>query len=157
MYWSAWSTEGNLQDGQIVRTSMDGISSTTLFDNRSVVWPNALALDHQRQQLYWIDALRDTLSKSESDGLNHQTILEFNRTSFMSRWHVFGMDYFNDSLYFGEQLSDSVLSLSVGSPNSTLTTLVSQLTQDPGSVRIVDLLRQPVGQSEYHFFVCLKI
>ena len=139
--------DGSRQDGRIVRTSMDGISSMILFDNRSVTWPNGLALDYQTWSLYWIDASKDVISKSDADGLNSQNILELNRTSLIRRWHGFGLEFYNDNLYFGEWFSDSVLSFNVISSKSTLT-IMTQTNYDIGSLRVLDLLRQPAGESE---------
>ncbi len=154
MYWSAWSDEGNLEDGQIVRTSMDGrmSTSTVLFDNSQVVWPNGLTLDYQTQTLYWVDAQADTVSKSRADGTNRQVILELKETDIVdkTKWHAFGVDYFNDILYFGNWFNDSVFSFNVNSPTSTLKR-VAQLNTDPGSMHVIDLQRQPTGESELCF------
>ena len=145
MYWSAWSREANHLDGQIVRTSMDGSGTTTLFNNRDVVWPNALALDYQSETLYWVDALKDTISKSQVDGSNRQLILDLNSTNFLEAWHTFGLDYFNDDIYFGDWLNDSVLTLNINSPNATLTR-VRQTNHDLGTIHVVDPLRQPARE-----------
>lgn len=147
MYWSAWGVDGSRQDGQIVRTSMDGIISMILFDNRSVTWPSGLTLDYQTRSLYWIDASKDVILKSDADGLNYQNILELNKTFFLRRWHGFGLEYFNDNLYFGEWFSDTVLSFNVISPNHTLTRVI-EANHDTGSLHVLDLLRQPAGESE---------
>ena len=149
MYWSAWSDEANQQDGQIVRTSMDGrvSTSTVLFDSSQVVWPNGLSLDLQSQTLYWVDALKDTVSKSRADGSHQQVLLELNSTDIAEKWHSFGVDYFKGQLYFGNWLNDSVFSLNVNSPSSTLVR-VAQLTTDPGSLHVVDPQRQPAGDSK---------
>lgn len=163
MYWSAWSTDQ--QDSRIVRTSMDGIGSTTLFDNRTVAWPNALALDYDTQTLYWIDGLKNTISKSDANGLNNQVILELNATNFHSQWHPFGMDFFNGYIYFGNRFNDSILTLEVGSPNSSLA-LVKSLHFNPGEIHVVHLGRQPITTLSkffgitlgslyaYNFFLC---
>ena len=148
MYWSAWSEAGNQQDGQIVRTSMDGTGSTKLFDSSQVVWPNALALDYQSQTLYFIDALKDTISRSRVDGSNHEVILDLNNTGFIRRWHSFGLDYFNDDLYFGDWFDDSILTFNVNSPGNTLLR-VMQTDHDVGDIRVVDPLRQPAGESKF--------
>ena len=125
---------------------MDGRSSATLFDSTSVVRPLALALDYEGHTLYWIDALKNTISKSEADGFNHQIILELNRTFLQETWDVFGLDYFNGFLYFGDWHSDSVFALNVNRPNSSLRRL-TQLDQHPGSIRVVNLQRQQARES----------
>ena len=148
IYWSAWSMEGNLQDGQIVRTSMDGLNSTVLFDSATVVRPNTLTLDYQTQTLYWIDALTDVVSKSGTDGSNYQDILELNKTGLFTRAQSFGLEFFKGHLYFGEWFSDSVFSLNVSSPGSTLKQVI-EASHDPGSIHVEDLERQPPGESKW--------
>ncbi len=149
MYWSAWTGGANQEDGQIVRTSMDGRknTSTVLLDNSQVVWPNGLSLDHETQTLYWVDALKDTVSKSRADGTNREVILELNNTNIVNKWHAFGADYFNDDLYFGNWFNDSVFAINVNSPNSTLRRVI-QTKHDPGTIHVVDPQKQPSGESE---------
>ena len=130
---------------------MDGRSSTSrvMFDSSQVVWPNGLSLDLQSQTLYWVDALTDTVSKSRADGTARQVILDLNSTDIVQKWHTFGVDYFNDDLYFGNWFNDSLFAINVNSPRTTLTRVI-ETKHDTGTVHVVDPTKQPAGESKYY-------
>jgi low density lipoprotein receptor-related protein 5/6 len=51
MFWSDW----NEKDPKIERAALDGSSRIRLID-KELGWPNGIALDLERDKIYWCDA-----------------------------------------------------------------------------------------------------
>ena len=131
MYWTAWQ---NQTDGNVFMASMDGQNLSLLFPNGLISQPNGLALDHDTDTLYLIDAQLDVIAQSGVYGLNF-TILRhlINKSiTMISGQH---MDFFRGKLYFGDGFEDTVYSFDV---NTKTLAVVAELSRDPGNVRVVD-------------------
>ena len=61
MYFSDWAEDIDKQDKAKIESSyMDGTNRTTIMDN-SILWPNGLSLDLDKNRLYFCDAFYDTI------------------------------------------------------------------------------------------------
>ena len=124
---------------------MDGQRSQVLFDNSTVEWPNAMTLDYSMETLYWIDARKDVVSMSRTDGSGHRVIQQLvNET--ITRAHAYGIEFFRDELYWGEWFEDTVYRLTSGAPEGSVVA-VRDVRTDPGGIHVVNLERQPLGTS----------
>ncbi|KAH3811419.1 hypothetical protein DPMN_139829 [Dreissena polymorpha] len=67
-----WSDVGSFS--KIERSSLTGNGRKTIISHRKNAYPIALDVDIASSKLYWVDALRDTVERSNLDGKEHTTI-----------------------------------------------------------------------------------
>lgn len=71
LYFTDWGRFGN--SGKIYRTTMAGnLKKVIIGDN--LTQPSGLAIDYDDKKLYWTDALREKIERSDLDG-NNRTVL----------------------------------------------------------------------------------
>lgn len=68
MFYSEWDRPANIS-----RAYLDG-SNLMVFRGVLLGWPNGLAIDFQKDRLYWCDALLDHIQHANLDGTDVQTI-----------------------------------------------------------------------------------
>ena len=158
LYWSEYSSDSDyINTAKIVRMSMDGTNSVILFDNRTVNWPNGLALDYESNTLYWIDThlSRRYIGKSRTDGSGF-TIIK-NLTNYAQSFpHAFAMEYHRGYLYWSDWLNDAIFSLRENDPQGTVMR-VQHLNSDPGGIQVVDAITQPTERSKMIFNIIDQI
>ena len=74
-------------------------------------WPNEIAIDYSRQNVYWSDAWDGTIKGMEFDGDNQRNILE-------NLKHPFGVAYHSDQLYWSQWTDNAVYSVSLLPPST---------------------------------------
>ncbi len=136
--------------------SMDGSTSTVLFDNRTVIWPDGLTLDYETETLYWIDAKNDYIGKSKTDGSDFVTVQNLTNDTVRSV-HAFAIDFHDGHLFWTDWLTDSLFTLRDGAPEGSVE-LVNKLGNDPCEIHIIDSRRQPMPDASHQSkLVSLKI
>jgi len=78
-----------------MRASMDGSSSIAIV-SEDIKWPNALAVDHGRNRLYWTDAYHDKIETSSLTGSDRQLVNMDNVD------HPFSMEVFGDFIFWSD-------------------------------------------------------
>lgn len=73
MYWTNWGNHPKIE-----RAGMDGSHRRVLF-SKDLMWPNGLAIDHDKNRLYWVDGGTKVIEYSKLDGTG-RTILKGNVT-----------------------------------------------------------------------------
>lgn len=68
MYWTDWGTHARIE-----RAYMSGVGRTQIVSS-SLRWPNGLAIDFAEHKLYWTDAGRDRIERSNMDGSYRQVL-----------------------------------------------------------------------------------
>lgn len=63
IYWTNWNTK----NPSIQRAYLSGFGVHSIIDT-NIRMPNALALDHRAQKLYWSDARLDKVERCNLDG-----------------------------------------------------------------------------------------
>ena len=94
MYWTILG-----RSERIEKSSMNGENRTVLHDTGLYI-PSAIAVDHERQLLYWVDSLYYyddlILESSGVDGSNRRTLLRY-----YYHFHVgFGLAVMDNRLYY---------------------------------------------------------
>ena len=118
---------------------MDGNISTVLH-NTSLEWPNALTLDIDNQNLYWIDGILDQIETSTVDGCGRKVLTKQN----ISR--PFAVSYFRNQLYWSDWSRNTIRTVSLNMPNSvTFVNSDNRLVDDPVGIEVVTAARQPQG------------
>ena len=78
LYWTNW----NKDSPSIQRANLDGEKLETIIST-DIKTPNAIALDHKGQYLFWADALLDKIERARFDGSERKVcVSEDNQISF---------------------------------------------------------------------------
>lgn len=89
MFWTDW----NEKRPKIERSNLDGTERTALII-KDIVWPNGIALDLEREKIYWCDAKTDKIEVANMDGTDRREIITDNLP------HLFGLSLLGDYLYW---------------------------------------------------------
>ena len=68
MYWSDWG-----KTPKIERAGMNGSNRKILF-SKDLIWPNGLAIDHEKSRIYWVDGGTKAIEYSRLDGSGRTTL-----------------------------------------------------------------------------------
>ena len=88
MFWSDW---GKIP--RIERAWLDGRLREVIIDTE-LVWPNGIALDTDRQKLYWCDAKMDRIEMANVDGSDRVVV------SDQDLPHPFGFSLLGEFIYW---------------------------------------------------------
>ncbi|CAI2303826.1 unnamed protein product [Caenorhabditis sp. 36 PRJEB53466] len=91
LFWTDWGTSAH-----VGRMNMDGSDVQVILQDRTIRWPNALAVDAPAQRLYFGDAHRDYIASCNYDGTKRRMVL---RNSVR---HIFALAIFEDFLYWSD-------------------------------------------------------
>ncbi|XP_015909717.1 low-density lipoprotein receptor-related protein 2 isoform X1 [Parasteatoda tepidariorum] len=72
MYYTDWGRFGNT--GKIYKATMAGNNKIAIHET-NLTQPSGLALDYDEQKLYWTDALREKIERSDLDGQNREVLV----------------------------------------------------------------------------------
>ncbi|CAL2029386.1 unnamed protein product [Caenorhabditis brenneri] len=91
LFWTDWGASAH-----IGRMNMDGTDEQVILEDRTIRWPNALAVDAPAQRLYFGDAHRDYIASCNYDGTKRRMVL---RSSVR---HIFALAVFEDYIYWSD-------------------------------------------------------
>lgn len=72
LFFTDWGKFGT--SGKIVRTTMAGSLRRVIIDN-NLAQPSGLAIDYDNRMLYWTDAVREKIERSNFDGKNREVLV----------------------------------------------------------------------------------
>ncbi|XP_013773508.1 low-density lipoprotein receptor-related protein 2-like isoform X2 [Limulus polyphemus] len=72
MYYTDWGRFGNT--GKIYRATMAGNQKKAIVED-SLIQPSGLTIDYEDKKLYWTDALREKIERSDLNGTNRETLV----------------------------------------------------------------------------------
>lgn len=72
LFFTDWGKFGTT--GKIVRTTMAGSLKKVIIDS-NLAQPSGLALDYEGRMLYWTDAVREKIERSDFDGKNREVLI----------------------------------------------------------------------------------
>ncbi|XP_070148921.1 low-density lipoprotein receptor-related protein 2 [Polyergus mexicanus] len=99
IFFSEWDRPANIS-----RAHADG-SNLIVFRNLTLGWPNGLAIDFNKDRLYWCDALLDHVQHSNLDGTDVRTV-----NSRLIR-HPFSIAIHEDWMYITDWRLDAIIRL----------------------------------------------
>uniref|UniRef100_A0A8R1DKK5 EGF-like domain-containing protein n=1 Tax=Caenorhabditis japonica TaxID=281687 RepID=A0A8R1DKK5_CAEJA len=91
LFWTDWGASAH-----IGRMNMDGSQEQVILQDRTIRWPNALAVDAPAQRLYFGDAHRDFIASCNYDGSKRRMVL---RNAVR---HIFALAIFEDFVYWSD-------------------------------------------------------
>ncbi|XP_052873130.1 low-density lipoprotein receptor-related protein 6 [Anopheles cruzii] len=99
MIWTDWG-----ESPKIERASMDGDpQSRTVLVNDRIFWPNGLAVDLERELIYWVDGNQRFLDVMDLDGSNRRTLvrnLDYPYSLTFTASFLFWTDWKNGTLHY---------------------------------------------------------
>nr|XP_022902920.1 low-density lipoprotein receptor-related protein 2 [Onthophagus taurus] len=72
LFYTDWGKFGT--HGKIIRTTMAGSLKKVIID-KNLAQPSGLAIDYEDQMLYWTDAVREKIERSDLDGKNREILI----------------------------------------------------------------------------------
>ena len=90
MYWTDWGSHAKIE-----KADMSGQQRLVLV-NSSLLWPNGLTLDQEKNRLYWVDAKYDKLEYLHLNSKQRVTLIDSSATLP----HPFGLTLLGDFLYW---------------------------------------------------------
>ena len=96
MFWSDWGDKPH-----IGRANMDGTDSRMIITD-NLGWPNALAVSHATEEIFFGDAREDFIAVANLDGSNIRTILSRAATPAAKLHHIFALSVFEDYVYWSD-------------------------------------------------------
>ncbi|KAK0162271.1 hypothetical protein PV327_008621 [Microctonus hyperodae] len=103
LYFTDWGRFGT--SGKIFRTTMAGSLKRAII-TKDLSQPSGLAIDYEEHMLYWTDAVREKIERSDLNGMNREvlvsaTIYPFAITVFRS--HIYWTDFQLRGIYRAEK------------------------------------------------------
>lgn len=144
LFFTDWGKFGTA--GKIIRTTMAGSLRKIIID-KNLAQPSGLAIDYDDQMLYWTDAVREKIERSDLNGQNRQvlvsaTIYPFSITVFGN--YIYWTDLQLRGVYRAEKhtganmiemvkrLEDSPRDIQIYSPKRQLCTVNACLINNGG-------------------------
>lgn len=90
MYFTDWGRYGNT--GKIYRSTMAGNDKKAIVEE-NLTQPSGLAIDYEEKKLYWTDALREKIERSDLDGKNREVLVS-------ATIYPFAITVFNNYIYW---------------------------------------------------------
>lgn len=126
LFWTDWGASAH-----IGRMDMDGSNEQVILQDRTIRWPNALAVDAPAQRLYFGDAHRDYIASCNYDGSKRRMVLR-NHVR-----HIFALAVFEDYIYWSDWHNHTI-------------ERVHKITGDHRKVLIQDKHYRPMGFKIVH-------
>lgn len=89
LFWTDWSEKFP----KIERSTLDGNNRIVLV-SENLGWANGLALDMDKERIYWCDAKSDKIEHAKFDGTDRMVLIDDNIP------HTFGLSILGDYLYW---------------------------------------------------------
>lgn len=129
LFYTDWGKFGT--SGKILRTTMAGSLKKVIVD-KNLAQPSGLAIDFDERMLYWTDAVREKIERSDLEGKNREvlvaaTIYPFSITVFGQ--YIYWTDLqlrgvYRAEKHTGANMIEMVLSLFYSVLNSNLMSLL---------------------------------
>lgn len=118
---------------------MDG-RNLSIIHSTDLVEPIGLTIDYVQQLLFWIDAVRDRIESSSTDGSNRRVI------SDEGIFHPFDITLYRDDLYFTDILTGL---RKVSRHGGTVTTVIDRvnLCEEVAGIEVLSSEHQPAGMN----------
>ncbi|XP_075155675.1 low-density lipoprotein receptor-related protein megalin [Haematobia irritans] len=131
LYFTDWGRFGT--SGKIFKTTMAGSLKRAIVD-KDLSQPSGLAIDYDERKLYWTDAVREKIERSDLDGKNREllvaaTIYPFSITVF--RNYIYWTDLQLRGVYRAEKHT-----------GANMIEMVKRLEDSPRDIRVYSAERQ---------------
>lgn len=136
LYYTDWGKMGN--SGRIFRTTMAGDQKTPII-NSSLTQPSGLAIDYMDKKLYWSDASREKIERSDMDGSNRQILIS-------ATIYPFALAVFGNYIYWTDLQLHGVYRAEKNT-GSNMVEIVKRLEESPRDLHIFTQQKQYCDKS----------
>ncbi|XP_052831949.1 low-density lipoprotein receptor-related protein 1B isoform X1 [Octopus bimaculoides] len=142
MYWTNW----NIKSPSIQRAYLGGYDVHYIITTR-IHMPNALAIDHKAQKLFWADARLDKIERCNLDGTDRRDIV-----NAVPR-HPFALAVYGDFIYWTDWVLKAVLRVNKHD-GSGITWMRNRIARQPMGIIAVandtdDCTQNPCYQNKF--------
>lgn len=131
LYFSDWGRFGN--SGKIYRSTMAGNLKEAIIE-ADLTQPSGLALDYEERKLYWTDALREKIERSDLNGTNREILLS-------ATIYPFALTVFGNYIYWTDLQLRGVYRAEKHT-GSGMIEMVKRLEESPRDIHIFSSSRQ---------------
>lgn len=136
LIYSDWGRLGN--SGKILRTTMAGNNKTVIIEN-DIIQPSGLAIDYDEKKLYWTDALREKIERSDMNGTNRETLIS-------ATIYPFAITVFGDYIYWTDLQLRGVYRAEKHT-GAGVTEMVKRLEESPRDIHVFSSARQVCSEN----------
>lgn len=137
LYYTDWGRLGN--SGKILRVTMAGDQKTQII-NSSMTQPSGLTIDYPEKKLYWSDASREKIERSDMDGSNRQVLVSATIYPFALAVHG-NYIYWTDLQLHGVYRAEK-------NTGSGMTEIVKRLDESPRDLHIFTSQKEFCSRSQ---------
>lgn len=139
LFYTDWGKFGT--SGKIIRVTMAGSLKKIIID-KNLAQPSGLAIDYEDQMLYWTDAVREKIERSDLNGQNREvlvsaTIYPFSITVFGR--YIYWTDLQLRGVYRAEKHT-----------GANMVEMVKRLEDSPRDIQVFSSKRQICGANACH-------
>ena len=131
LYFTDWGRFGN--SGKIYRATMAGNNKVAVID-KDLTQPSGLAIDYEDKKLYWTDALREKIERSDLNGSNREVLVA-------ATIYPFAITVFGNYIYWTDLQLRGVYRAEKHT-GAGVTEMVKRLDESPRDIHVFSNARQ---------------
>ncbi|KAK9880927.1 hypothetical protein WA026_013260 [Henosepilachna vigintioctopunctata] len=131
LFYTDWGKFGT--SGKIMRTTMAGSLKTVIID-KNLAQPSGLAIDYDDEMLYWTDAVREKIERSDLNGKNREVLVS-------ATIYPFSITIFGKYMYWTDLQLRGVYRAEKHT-GANMIEMVKKLEDSPRDIQVFSPLRQ---------------
>jgi low density lipoprotein-related protein 2 len=139
LFYTDWGKFGT--NGKIVRTTMAGSLKKVIVD-KNLAQPSGLALDYDDRMLYWTDAVREKIERSDLNGGNREVLVS-------ATIYPFSITVFGNYIYWTDLQLRGVYRAEKHTGNNMIE-MVKRLEDSPRDIQVYTTTRQACSVNPCH-------
>lgn len=140
LFFTDWGKFGT--SGKIFRTTMAGSLKRAIVD-KNLAQPSGLAIDYDDQMLYWTDAVREKIERSDLDGKNREVLIA-------ATIYPFSITVFGKYMYWTDLQLRGVYRAEKHT-GANMIEMVKRLEDSPRDIQVYSEHRQKCSTNPCHF------
>lgn len=139
LFFTDWGKFGTT--GKIIRTTMAGSLKKVIID-KNLAQPSGLAIDYDSQMLYWTDAVREKIERSDLNGNNREVLVS-------ATIYPFSITVFGNYIYWTDLQLRGVYRAEKHT-GANMVEMVKRLEDSPRDIQVFSNLRQTCTVNPCH-------
>ena len=139
LFYTDWGKFGT--NGKIIRTTMAGSLKKIIID-KNLAQPSGLAIDYDERMLYWTDAVREKIERSDLNGRNREVLIS-------ATIYPFSITVFGNYIYWTDLQLRGVYRAEKHTGNN-MVEMVKRLEDSPRDIQVYSVSRQACSVNPCH-------
>lgn len=131
LFFTDWGKFGT--SGKIIKTTMAGSLKKVIID-KNLAQPSGLAIDYEDRKLYWTDAVREKIERSDLNGQNREVLIS-------ATIYPFSITVFRDYIYWTDLQLRGVYRAEKHT-GANMIEMVKRLEDSPRDIQVYSVTRQ---------------